>query len=180
MSHEYLNKVRRVLSGAVDLNAVADTVIAVTAVPTVVPSDAYRFYLVPNANLDVVTDNFVIALDWRPTPGSDTGRFEIARITATPTQDLTLGQVYYADAIINVAAAAGEDALEPSFPDMPRSTVNVDPIGPGLLNPGGQFVVEVINAAGNAGTGTVVVEVVEHNGVGARFNATAFNRTTVT
>lgn len=173
MSHEYLNKVRHRHTATVDLNAAASTAIAV---PIVVPTDAYRWGFIPQAAVDVITDNFIVALDFRPTFGSDTGRVEVQRMTFTPTQDLVAGTVYFADIILPVAQAVGDDSLEPSFPGLPRSLIDVGPAGPHQASLGGQYVIEVIDAAGNAGTGVFFVEVVEHDGVGARF-APVVNKT---
>lgn len=120
------------------------------------PVDIYRYGFVTNALLDVGV-TFILALDWRPTAGSDTNRAEKATIT-TGTTDQAAGKMGYRDIILPVAAATAGDG----------STVNVGPDGPLEVDPGEEVVIEVTNAADTAGTGYVWIEYVEHDIGGSR------------
>lgn len=134
--------------GPVDFNATGDKFIYTPVVKT----EVYRYGFVANAAMDPDAGGFVLALDHRPTAGSDTNRTEKATITRTDTQTVAAGGIIYRELDLEVAEATGDDGV---------SIVNVGPAGPVVVNPGEELVIEVTNAVGAASTGYVFIEVVE-------------------
>lgn len=154
--HDLLRRVRHVSTlitptgvngGPVDFNATGDKFIYTPASK----SEIYRFGFIADAAMDPDAGGFVLALDWRPTAGSDTDRVEKATITRADTETVAAGKLVYADVVIAVAQATGVDG----------SLVNVGPSGPLVVMPGEQAVVEVTNAVGAAATGYIFIEVME-------------------
>lgn len=129
------------------------------------PIDVYRWGLITNALLDVGA-GFVLALDFRPTAGSDTNRVEMSTIS-TGTTDVAAGKMVYNQAI--GADNDGETAEDGTLR-------NVAPTGPIECDPGEELVIEVTNAADTAGTGYVFIEYVELPAQGTR-NANAIEKT---
>ena len=166
--HDLLNK-RTVVStlptptgtegGPVAFTSTGDKFIFTPAMPC----DVYRWGLITDALLDVGA-GFTIALDWRPTAGSDTNRAQ--KDTIVKTADVAAGQVLYSEAVGAVAQATGSDG----------SLVDVAPAGPVEVDPGEELVIEVTDAADTAGTGYVWIEYVEKPLAGSRAgNATNVN-----
>lgn len=161
MSHEFLHK-RYIFSqfptivqggplagGPVDFNATGDKF----AYAPVVPVDIYRWGYQTIAAQDPDAGGFVLALDFRPTLGSDTDRVEVATITRADAEVAAAGSVVFNEIIKNVAQA--------TLPGI-GSYLNVAGTGPLRLEPGQEAVIEVTNAVGAASTGYVWLEVVEH------------------
>lgn len=73
-----------------------------------------------------------------------------------------IGDVIWADVIVPVAQAAGEDALASNPRSMPTSVLDVAPSGPMEVPQGAAFEVNVTNAA-QAGDGIVIVEMIEED-----------------
>ncbi len=158
MSHELVHKVFAVSflptptganGGPVDFNATGDKFIITPAAPI----DIYRFGFTTIELMDPDAGGFVLALDHRPTVGSDSGRTEKVSITRADADTVAAGKVVYKDAIIAVAQATGDDGV---------SLLNVGPSGPVRVEPGEEAVVEVTNAVGAVSTGYVWVEYVQH------------------
>ncbi len=121
------------------------------------PVDVLRWGLITNALLDVGA-GFVLALDYRPTAGSDTNRAEKSTIS-TGSTDVAAGKV-----VFNMAVGADTDGETAED----GTTRFVGPTGPVQVDPGSELVIEVTDAADTAGTGYVFLEVLEHDPVGTR------------
>lgn len=154
--HDLLRRVRLVsvlptptgaAGGPVDFNATGDKFIYTPA--TI--ARCYRFGYITDAAQDPDAGGFVLALDHRPTAGSDTDRTEKATITRADAETTAAGKLVYADTILAVAQAAQGDG----------SLLDVGPSGPVEVRPGEQLVIEVTNAVGAASTGYVFLEVME-------------------
>src|SRR3990167_9607381 len=168
MSHELVQK-RVVVSvlptptggagGPVAFTSTGDKFIYTPAVPI----DVYRWGFVTDALLDVGV-GFVIALDHRPTAGSDTGRVE--KQVMTFTADVAAGKVRYNEPILPVAESSVAGLGETN------QLINVGPAGPFEVDPGEELVIEVTDAADTAGTGYVFIEYAELTAQGTR-NANA-------
>ena len=135
------------VNGPVDFNSLGDKFIY-TPVTT---AHIYRYGYITNTSQDPDAGGFVLALDHRPTAGSDTGRTEKQTITRADADVLAAGRCVYADVVINVAEVTAIDG----------SKFNVDPAGPLTVIPGQEVVIEVTNAMGAAATGYVFLEVME-------------------
>lgn len=140
--------------GPVDFNATGDKFIITPAAPI----DIYRYGAVFDAATDPDAGGFVLALDWRPTAGSDSSRAEIMTLTRADAETSAAGTGIYGKVVVAVAQATGSDG----------SLVNVGPSGPLEVDPGEQAVIEVTNAVGAASTGYVWVEYVQHPFAGSR------------
>lgn len=134
--------------GPVDFNATGDKFILTPAVPT----DIVRFGAILDSAQDPDAGGFVLALDHRPTAGSDTDRTEEATITRANADVSAAGDVLYNN--VN-AAVAQATAVDGSLVDSPSE-------GPLRVNPGEEAVIEVTNANGAASTGYVFLEVIEY------------------
>lgn len=130
--------------GPVDFNATGDKYIVTPCAPI----DIYRWGYITDTSQDPDAGGFVIALDHRPTAGSDTGRTEKATITRADAETAAAGKLIYGRVEIVNAEATGVDG----------SKTNQGPSGPLRVNPGEQAVIEVTNAMGAAATGYVFVE----------------------
>lgn len=165
MSHELVHK-KTIFStlptptgsagGPVDFNATGDKLLFAPAQPI----EVYRFGFQTIEAMDPDAGGFVIALDIRPTIGSDTSRTEVETITRADADTVAAGKVVYKDVIIAVAAAAGDDTLTGGATTQ-TSTLNVGPSGPKHVMPGQEIVIEVTNAVGAASTGYVFIEYAE-------------------
>lgn len=133
--------------GPVDFNATGDKYIYTPA--TI--AHVYRWGFITDAAMDPDAGGFVLALDHRPTAGSDTGRTEKATITRADAETVAAGKLVYGNVVISVAQAAQGDG----------SLLDVGPSGPLEVRPGEQVVIEVTNAVGAASTGYVFLEVME-------------------
>lgn len=130
--------------GPVDFNALGDKFILTPARPV----DIIRWGYITDTAQDPDAGGFKIALDHRPTAGSDTGRVEKATITRADAEVSAAGAVIYNDVILAVAEATSADG----------SKYNVGPAGPLRVEPGQQAVIEVTDANGAASTGYVFIE----------------------
>lgn len=155
--HDNLNKVFVVSTlptptgangGPVDFNATGDKFI----LTPVAPIEIVRFGFVTDAAMDPDAGGFVLALDHRPTAGSDTGRTESATLTRTDTQTVAAGSLVYREVVL--ADTDGETAED-------GETRYVAPSGPLSVDVGEQAVLEVTNAVGAASTGYVFIEYVQ-------------------
>ncbi len=154
--HEYLST-RTVVSvlptptgaagGPVDFNATGDKFIFTPAKP----SKIVRWGLIFIDAVDPDAGGFVLALDYRPTAGSDTNRSEEATITRANADTSAAGAVIYNEVTRTVASSVEDDG----------STLNVAAEGPLLVIPGTEAVIEVTNAAGVTATGYVWIEYLE-------------------
>lgn len=156
--HDLLHRVRRIsilptpdgaAGGPVDFNSTGDKYIYTPASK----AEIYRFGFITDAAMDPDAGGFVLALDHRPTAGSDTNRAEKQTITRADAETVAAGKLVYADVVIPVAEAVQGDG----------SKLNVGPAGPLVVMPGEQAVIEVTNAVGAASTGYVFLEVMELN-----------------
>lgn len=136
--------------GANEFESAADTT-AIFRPSTPVTVFRWGFMNSDDGIIDVGT-TMIVALDWRPTAGSDTGRVELSTIT-TGTTDVAVGTGLYSEfGAVEIggvlpAATTGVDgstvhaALSGSWQD---NTVLGYPI---KVNPGEELVFEVTNAA---------------------------------
>ena len=134
--------------GLVDLNATGDKF----GFAPIQPIDIYKFGWIAYQAVDPDAGGLVVALDRRPTVGSDTDRVEIDVLTRANAQTIVAGQVTYREVVL--ADTNGETAED----GMLR---NVGPSGPCRINPGEEAVLEVTNAAGVAATGVMFIEYAE-------------------
>ncbi len=115
----------------------------------VVPIDIIRWgYIVDQTILDVGA-GFTLALDHRPTAGSDSGRVEIDTIVRT--SDLALGKGVVKELVLPVAQVTAEDG----------SLRDVSGTGPFQVDPGEEIVFEVTDQADTNGDITVWFEYYE-------------------
>lgn len=160
MSHDFLQK-RYVWSyaptgtsetspatfGPVDFNATGDKFGFAPATPIYIT----RFGLLTVNAMNPDANGFVLALDHRPTAGSEAGRTEKDTLTRALAQTVAAGKIVYRDVLIPVAQATGVD----------KSLVNVGPAGPLLVRPGEEAVLKVTNAVGAVSTGRVWIEFID-------------------
>lgn len=134
--------------GPVDFNATGDKFILTPASPI----DIYRWGFITDAAMDPDAGGFVLALDYRPTAGSDTSRAEKATITRADAETVAAGTIVFNNPVgADTDGETGED-----------STLRfVAPTGPVRIAQGEQAVIEVTNAVGAAATGYVFIEYVE-------------------
>lgn len=137
--------------GPVDFNATGDKYIFTSPVPI----DVYRWGFITIEAMDPDAGGFVLALDYRPTVGSDTSRVEVGSITRADANTVAAGAVVYHDLTLAVAESttAGLGAT--------TQRINVGPDGPYRVEPGAELVIEVTNAVGAASTGYVWIEYVQ-------------------
>lgn len=166
--HDLLNRVTVVSTlitplgvngGPIDFNSTGDKFIFTP----INPADIYSWGVVFDAAVDPDAGGFVLALDFRPTAGSDTNRVEKATITRTDTQLVAAGRGLFNRLILPVAST--------TFPVLGSGTgvLQVEPAGPLEVNPGEQAVIEVTNAVGAAATGYVFIDYVNKPLAGTRF-----------
>lgn len=115
----------------------------------VVPIDIVRWGYICDQTLLDVGVTFNIALDHRPTAGSDTGRVEIDEIVRTT--DLALGKGVVRELVLAVAQVTAEDG----------SLRDVSGTGPFQVDPGEEVVIQVTDAADTGGDITVWFEYFE-------------------
>ena len=137
--------------GFVDFNATGDKF----AYAPKRPAKVWRFGIQAAAALDPDAGGFDLALDLRPTMGSDTSRVEKVVLNRADAETVAAGQIVYKDVVLAVAESSvtGLSAIS--------NKVNVGPDGPLDVSPGQEVVLEVTNALGAAGTGIVWMEVSE-------------------
>lgn len=125
--------------------SVADTIIYRVCVPIKI----VRFGVyVTTAIADAAGDGWVYALDRRITPGSDTGRVEISRITGAATEGQAAGKVMER-AVGTASSVSGSSVLGTQGTGLVTSGQSDGHV----CNIGDEIVFEVINAAATAGAG---------------------------
>lgn len=176
MSHEFMQKVRfqaGTPAAPVDFTAAAG--VALRFDPQT-PIDVYRIGVIPTTAFSG-TQAIVQVRTTTPIGGSP-----VVYATVTFPAVMAVGTLYYADILVPVAQAAGDDSLTvivpPIDPDMPRSLIDVDPKGPLLVDVGSELDLRRSQAA-TTGAGILFVEYVEHDGNGLRFKATSSKVTTI-
>lgn len=138
-------------AGKVDFNALGDKF----TLERPHPIDIYKFGVITDDAWDPDAGGFALALDLRPTSGSDTARVEKDQLRRADAQLVAAGRVVYREVVIPVA----ESSVAGLGGDFDK--VNVGPAGPLHVRPGEQVVLEVTNAMGAAATGYVWIEYAE-------------------
>jgi len=141
-------------AGPVDLNATGDKFGFAPAGPI----DVYRYGIITATAFDPDAGGFVLAIDLRPTAGSDTNRVEKATLTRADAQVAAAGKVVYKKVVIPVAETTQAGHLSSLTPGTKQ---NVDPLGPLHVRPGEEVILEVTNAMGAAATGRLWIEYAE-------------------
>lgn len=137
--------------GPVDFNATGDKFGFAPSVPI----DVYRFGLLTLDAMDPDAGGFAMALDLRPTAGSDTNRTEKDQLRRADAQTVAAGKLVYRDVVIPVAETTTAGLGETT------QRINVGPAGPLHVRPGEEVVLEVTNAVGAVSTGRVFIEYAE-------------------
>lgn len=160
MSHEFLDK-KRVQFGTVGTPLAIDTTTDIT-------SGGYLF----GVRADVYRVGVVVTTSYTP-PASGALTITLAKadpVNASPTTfatlsfgttDYDIGDVIWADVIVPVAQASGDDTLTGGTTPQ-TSLLDVGPAGPMQVDPGQAMELTVANAA-VAGDGIIIVEFVEHD-----------------
>lgn len=116
-----------------------------------VPIKIVRFgVFVTTSIADAAGDGWIYALDRRITPGSDTGRVEVSRVTGAAVEGQVAGKVLERSVGTAATSATGVDG----------STVVSGGDDGHECNVGDEIVFEVINAAATAGAGIPFFEYV--------------------
>ena len=144
----YYSSTRTDISSQVTLNSTGDKY---TFTP-VMPIDVKRWGFIADVLVDVGA-GLTVAMDHRPTAGSDTGRVEVDTIVRT--SDVAAGKGLVTEVVLPVSQVTAEDG----------SLRDVSGTGPFQVDPGEQLVFEVTDAADTAGTGLFFLEYYElpHN-----------------
>lgn len=163
--HENLNKIIAIsqfptivegapaAGGLVDFNATGDKF----SIAPVAPIDIVRFGIIVKTAMNPDAGGFVLALDYRPTVGSDTNRVQKDVLTRADAELVAAGGIVYRSPELPVAASAVSGA-----PGIGGQSVYVGPSGPVRINPGEEAVLEVTNAVGAASDGYVFIEYIQH------------------
>lgn len=131
------------------------TPVALTVADTVVfrvgqPFRLMRWRLyVTTAIADAAGDGWIYAIDRRITPGSDTGRVEVSRISGAALEGQAAGKVL--DKEVGTASTVTNPAVD-------GSVVTAGQEQGHLFNVGDEVVFEVINAAATAGAAVIELE----------------------
>lgn len=137
-----------------DVARLNETPVALTVGDTIVyrvctPIKVVRFGLyVTTAIADAAGDGWVYALDRRITPGSDTGRVEMSRITGAAVEGQAAGKVLERS-VGTASTVTGSSVLGTQGTGL----VTGGQVDGHVCNVGDEIVFEVINAAATAGAG---------------------------
>jgi hypothetical protein len=137
--------------GLVDFNATGDKF----SYAPVRPAKIWRFGIIVKTAMNPDAGGFDLALDLRPTVGSDTSRVEKVVLNRADAELVAAGGIVYKDVVLAVAES------EVTGLSATTNKVNVGPDGPLDVSPGQEVVLEVTNAVGAASDGYVWMEVSE-------------------
>lgn len=120
--------------------------------------DIYRVgFLVTTSATDPASGEFTLLLRKETPLGASPATF--ATLTYTVPDAPAIGDVYWADVIVPVAQASGDDTLTGGTTPQ-TSLIDVAPSGPMTVEPGNAYVLEISNQLAT-GDGIVIVEGIE-------------------
>lgn len=129
--------------GSATLTTTGDKMTITPALPI-----AIKRYGITGITTAIDDASFTLALDHRPTAGSDSDRTEEATLSPSGTGEVEAGDELAGRVVRSTSQTTATDG----------STVEDPPSGPLVVNPGEQAVLEVTDASNTTGAGTLFVE----------------------